>query len=786
MDGSRFALVVANDQYADPGLRRLVAPAQDAAALVEALADPSVGGFKVKVLQNESAQAIRFAVEDFFADRAPEDLLLLHFSCHGLKNAAGELFLAVADTKPTRLASTALAADFVNRQMADSRAQRIALFLDCCYGGAFPRGMVVRASGEAQVRDAFAEQEGVGGGRGRVVVTASSAMEYAFEGGLLATDASKPTPSVFTGAVVDGLMTGEADRDGDGWVGLTELVAYVTDRVHRVVPNQNPQMWTFGAQGELLIARSRVRRITPTPLAPELLEAMESPLSAARFGVVDYLREQLHGTDLGQAYAAWQALQRMIDDDSRKVSEAARRSMAEAVPRVTPEDVDLGTFGQAGASAELRLDGPPIALTAVASAAAPWMRVEQDDAVVRVSAESPGPGEHVASLILAGPTGERTIRIRVRVPDVVPDVKVVSDIETVPDVEAVPHAEAKPVPDPELHREPQPPTERPAAPLPGSLTPAAAPAASVAEPTTPTEPEQLRKQTPQPADPQPVAPELAPSQPAAAEQPPARTPVSEQTATARIVPWWAIGLMATGAMALILLNWPGPAYSRKIWYDDDTGWHVYRTWYDPEILSSIVALVASLAARWSGRWTPVALGVVAGSALSIVEDGVLILASGMAGEEVGVWVAATAIAAAVAAVVLLVLRPRSWPLWPVQPPAVALVIAGGVMLLLSPAIKSDDGVSFLMVTRLAALEPIITVALAWLAIAAVEATRRLWLSATAITYALVNVVAIIPALTEAGSSGTFLAGLVGNVLVVAGVALVARQPVRPGTGQTSQ
>jgi hypothetical protein len=787
MDGSRFALVVANDQYADPGLRRLVAPAQDAAALAEALADPSVGGFKVKVLQNESAQAIRFAVEDFFADRAPEDLLLLHFSCHGLKNAAGELFLAVADTKPTRLASTALAADFVNRQMADSRAQRIALFLDCCYGGAFPRGMVVRASGEAQVRDAFAEQEGVGGGRGRVVVTASSAMEYAFEGGLLATDASKPTPSVFTGAVVDGLMTGEADRDGDGWVGLTELVAYVTDRVHRVVPNQNPQMWTFGAQGELLIARSRVRRITPTPLAPELLEAMESPLSAARFGVVDYLRERLQGTDLGQAYAAWQALQRMIDDDSRKVSEAARRSMAEAVPRVTPEDVDLGTFGQGGASAELRLDGPPIALTAVASAGAPWMRVEQDEAVVRVSADSPGPGEHVASLILAGPTGERTIPVRVRVPEV----KVPLDLETVPDVEAVPYAEAKPehepVPDPDLHREPEPLPERPAALLPEStLTPTAASAASIAEPIKPAEPEQLRKQTPQPAGAQPVRAELASSQPAAAEQAPAQPPVSEQAATAGAVSWWVVGLMAMGGLALILLNWPGATYSRNIWSDESmTGWRVYRSWHDPLILSSIVAFLGSLALPWSGRRAPVALGAVAGSALSIVEDGVLILASDIAGEEVGVWIAATAIAAGVVALVVLAVRPRSWPLWPVRLPAAALVIAGAVLLLLSAAIKTD-GVSFLMVTKLAAMEPIVTVALAWLALAAVETSSRLWLSATAITYALVGMVAIIPALTDAGSSSTFLAGLVGNVLIVAGIALAARQPTRPATGQTGR
>ena len=416
MGGSRVALVVANDEYADPGLRSLAAPAQDAAALAEVLTDPSIGGFEVRVLHNESAQEIRFAVEDFFADRAPEDLLLLHFSCHGLKNAAGELFLAVADTLPTRLASTAVAADFVNRQMADSRAQRIALFLDCCYGGAFPRGMVVRASGEAQVRDAFAGQEQVGGGRGRVIVTASSAMEYAFEGGQLTADASTPAPSVFTSAVVDGLTTGEADKDGDGWVGLTELVGYVTDRVHRVTPNQNPQMWTFGSQGELLIARSRIRRITPAPLAPELSEAMESPLPAARFGVVDYLRERLDDADLAQAYAAWQALHRMVDDDSRKVSEAATEAIAQGVPRVTPAELDL-ELADGVAVGELRVEGPPIARTAVASSEAGWVRVEQDGATVRLTAAPTSPSDRLASVVVEGPTGQCTVPVRLTMPD---------------------------------------------------------------------------------------------------------------------------------------------------------------------------------------------------------------------------------------------------------------------------------------------------------------------------------------------------------------------------------
>ncbi|GAA1575510.1 hypothetical protein GCM10009789_31150 [Kribbella sancticallisti] len=685
MAGSRVALVVANDRYGDPGLRSLMAPAHDAAALAEVLADPAVGGFDVRVLQNESAQAIRLAVEDFFADRSPEDLLLLHFSCHGLKNAAGELFLAVADTRPTRLASTAVAADFVNRQMADSRAQRIALFLDCCYGGAFPRGLVVRAAGEAQVRDAFAGQDRVGGGRGRVVVTASSAMEYAFEGGQLATDASKP--SVFTSAVVDGLTSGDADRDGDGWVGLTELVGYVTDRVRRVTPNQNPQMWTFGSQGELLIARSRVRRITPAELAPELVEAMESPLSAARFGVVDYLRERLSDPDLSQAYAAWQALGQMVDDDSRKVSEAARRALAEAVPRATPEELDFSTADQT----VLQLTGPPIALTAVASATAPWLTIEQTGAAIRVTATPSAAGPQEASVTLTGPTGDRTIPVRLRT----------ADLESMPEPQPLP----EPTPDPEPIPEPEPP------------------------------------------------------------------------ATARAaVPWWVVGVLLVGALLLVLVNWPGATDSRKIWSDEaQTGWRVYRSPHDPEILASVFALAASLVVRWSGRWALLVLGVALGSVLSLLEDGVLILLSGLSADETTAWTVATALSLGMAAVLLFHLWPGRWPLRPVPPPAAALVVAGGIMLVLSPLITHPDGFSFFTVTELAVLEPLVVMALAWPALAATDPRAKLWLSTTATTYAAISMIAAVPALTDAASPPAFLTSLLGNALVIAGVAFGLRR-----------
>jgi hypothetical protein len=86
VDSKRSALIVASDDYADPGLRRLRAPASDAQALAAVLRDPGIGGFEVRTLLNEPAHEVSLAVEEFFADRRPDDLLVVHFSCHGVKD----------------------------------------------------------------------------------------------------------------------------------------------------------------------------------------------------------------------------------------------------------------------------------------------------------------------------------------------------------------------------------------------------------------------------------------------------------------------------------------------------------------------------------------------------------------------------------------------------------------------------------------------------------------------------------------------------------------------------
>ena len=325
--GRRSALIVACDSYVDPSLRKLRAPTRDAQALADVLQDPAIGGFDVRTSLNEPAHVVCEAVEGFFADRGPEDLLLLHFSCHGVKDESGELYFASSNTKLGRLGATGVAAEFVNRRMNRSRSRRIVLLLDCCYAGAFERGMAHRAGTGMNLEQLS--------GRGRAVITASSAMEYSFESGEL-TDSADGKPSVFTGALVDGLSTGEADRNQDGLITLDDLYDYVYGKVRSCSPNQTPGKWVFGVQGELYIARRNRRLAEPMPLPVELRMLIDSPLSSVRAVAVRELEKLLHGGHLGLAEAAQQNLRELCRDDCRTVSSAAESALDSDIPAAVP------------------------------------------------------------------------------------------------------------------------------------------------------------------------------------------------------------------------------------------------------------------------------------------------------------------------------------------------------------------------------------------------------------------------------------------------------------------
>ncbi|MFI8091295.1 caspase family protein [Streptomyces sp. NPDC086080] len=253
MSAGRHALLVATGVYDSPDLRRLRSPARDALELAEVLGDPRIGDFEVGTVVDRAHSEVTRAIERFFLDRRRDDLLLLHLSCHGLKDDNGELHFATADTDRRLLASTSVPAQFVQRQMNLCRARSIVLLLDCCYSGAFLAGG--KGDTTVHVKDELS-------GHGRVVLTATNRTEYAWEGGRITE--LDPEPSRFTGALVKGLRSGEADRDRDGVISVHEMYDYVYEELRDAGVRQRPQMWAE-LEHRVVVARSALPALPPGP-----------------------------------------------------------------------------------------------------------------------------------------------------------------------------------------------------------------------------------------------------------------------------------------------------------------------------------------------------------------------------------------------------------------------------------------------------------------------------------------------------------------------------------------
>ena len=314
MTGRRRALLVATERYLDPTIAQLRAPSRDVAELARVLQDPAIGDFEVATLLDRPTYEVLEAIEDFFDAESRDDLRLLYFSGHGVKDQTGRLFFGMANTQLNRLRATGVPAAFINDLMRDSRARCKLLILDCCYAGAFARGMTARGGQAVGLSDCFHD------GRGHVVLTASDSMQYAFEGDHLSGEAE---PSVFTKVLVDGLASGEADVDHDGQVSVDDLYEYMHREVTARVATQRPQKWVFGVEGAMHLARN------PRPQASLLPEHLAALLvdsrSLVRRAAIELLAELLADPRPGLVLAASDALVAMLGDDSLEVSRAARR-----------------------------------------------------------------------------------------------------------------------------------------------------------------------------------------------------------------------------------------------------------------------------------------------------------------------------------------------------------------------------------------------------------------------------------------------------------------------------
>lgn len=316
--GSRLALVIGIAKYTDPGFRRLRAPAQDVADMADVLADPAIGGFTVTRVRDRAEYEIRRKIDEFLADRGVDDLVVVYLSCHGVLDARGRLYFAATNTVKSRLSSTGVEAGWLLEQLEQCRARRQVLILDCCFSGSF-----AHTKGDIEVD---LERRLVGAGRGRAVLTASRAGEYSYEG--------TPLPgatggSVFTAGLVEGLRSGNADRDGDGYISVEDAYVYAADQVKVCGGVQSPQRWLYGAEGTIVLARNP-RGATPVALPEALQLSLDSPYPDVRHAAVARLGTWLTSPDPGRVRAAQQALQDVASRDSPTVAAAARELLQQA------------------------------------------------------------------------------------------------------------------------------------------------------------------------------------------------------------------------------------------------------------------------------------------------------------------------------------------------------------------------------------------------------------------------------------------------------------------------
>ena len=312
----KYALIIGNNKYDDPKLSQLKTPAADSQALAKVLDDKTIGAFdEVEALINQSETKVRRAVSAFLTDKKPDDLILLYFSGHGILDDRGRLYLALKDTQVNLLKATSIPSSFIADEMDSCRSRRQILVLDCCHSGAFARG----TKGEQK---AITETTFEGSGFGRVVLTASDSTQYALEGDQVIKQSEL---SLFTHFLLEGLKTGEADVNSDGLISLDEWYDYTYTKVISETPRQVPHKWSYNQQGDLVIARNPFLKKKAVELPYELVQALESPFVGIRESAVVEVGKYLKSRDSEMVNLAIASLEKMKNDDSRRISSLAEK-----------------------------------------------------------------------------------------------------------------------------------------------------------------------------------------------------------------------------------------------------------------------------------------------------------------------------------------------------------------------------------------------------------------------------------------------------------------------------
>jgi Caspase domain len=305
---TKRALLLASGAYTSP-LSELRSATPDTERLGAILAKKEVGDFETKVVLNPSLVVAQCAIQDLLESADDNDLTLIYLSGHGVKDAYGRFYLALPETNLRALASTALSGRFMREQLADTACKRLVFVLDTCFAGAFSRDLIAKS-----VTIASGVPQELTESQGHAVISATSAVQYAFE-----TMSGEPT-SLFTKAICEGLETGSADLDEDGWVSLEDLFNFTVTKMREEARPQTPEMSVLGLTAPILIARASMPHMTPN-LDPDVSVAITSVHDELRLAGAKILADYAVSLDRDRSSWARTKLRELGNDINSEVKE---------------------------------------------------------------------------------------------------------------------------------------------------------------------------------------------------------------------------------------------------------------------------------------------------------------------------------------------------------------------------------------------------------------------------------------------------------------------------------
>ena len=231
-----FALIVGIGAYQDERIPKLKYTHADARAFYELLTDPQRSGFQkqnVRLLIDAEAThtQIRKAVNKWLYNLVtPDSTVMIFFAGHGgqeqdkCDDEAGKqaYYFLPWDADPEDLASTSLSQSDFEHLLRTLKAQRMIMFLDACHSTG-----VAKPGGRDLAIVAAPQYERLAEGEGRVVIAAAKPEQRSWED-------EKLKHGVFTYHLLEALR-GKADANGDGYVSIQEVAAYLQREVPRTV-----------------------------------------------------------------------------------------------------------------------------------------------------------------------------------------------------------------------------------------------------------------------------------------------------------------------------------------------------------------------------------------------------------------------------------------------------------------------------------------------------------------------------------------------------------------------